>query len=119
MVRRSRRRSSRSPRPASGRCRRRRRCSGPSARARHGTAVSEEVPAPARPKRRRWPLIAALAVVLAGGATTAIVVGTRGGDDAAAPAGPKLVTYPDTAEGFDRFAHELVATIQNGRHDEF
>lgn len=83
------------------------------------TAVSEPGSAPAAVprRRRRWGVIAALAVVVAGGATTAIVVATH--DDTAAPAGPKVKFYPDTADGFDQFAHDLVATVQNSREDEF
>jgi hypothetical protein len=92
------------------------------------TPSTAPTPAPA-PRARRWLVPAIVGAVVAAGATTAIVLATRGDGSGAGgdPARPNAIAppadddgvYADTAADFDRFARELVRTVQEGRQADF
>jgi hypothetical protein len=77
--------------------------------------------APGVPRPRRRGLIAAVAaVIVVGGGIAAAVIATRDDEGPAAGAGAvPAADYPDTAAGFDRFAHDLIQTVVEGREADF
>jgi hypothetical protein len=89
--------------------------------AEHAAPAPAVATAPGLPRRRRgrgW-LVAVVAAVVVAGGIAAAVIATRDGDGSRAAAAAPPADYPDTAAGFDRYAHDLIRTIAEGREADF